>query len=254
MPYLTPIELGSFRFQPKLILSLLVAGLLGLFLSLGTWQLSRASEKRNLLQTLNTHTREGITDLPTNVQNFEHWRHRKVRVTGRFDHNHQFLLDNQIRRGRVGVQVLTPLRIANKDRAVLVERGWLPMGPDRAKLPAVAVETELTSLVGTVYVPYKEGLRLGPIDAQQESWPRLVQYMDFEEMSDRLGYALLPLTIRLDPNHPQGYLREWASIPLFTPDRHIAYAIQWYSLAAVVLVIYLALSFKRITTLTPNDD
>lgn len=249
-----PIELGSYRFKPNLVLSLMAVCLLGLFLSLGTWQLGRAGEKHALLQTLEMRTLESVTDLPANLQDIEQWRHRKVRVSGRFDQSHQFLLDNQIRHGRVGVQVLTPLKIANRDQAVLVERGWLPMGPDRTKLPDIAVESNMISINGSVHVPYKGGIRLGTMDEQQVLWPRLVQYIDFEEMSDRLGYPLLPMTIRLDPNAPHGYLREWQTVSLFTPDRHIAYAIQWYSLAAVVLVIYLALSFKRITALTPTDE
>ncbi len=254
MPYHTPIDLDSYRFKPNLVLSLIAVCLLGLFLSLGSWQLGRADEKRGMLQNLEMRALEGITDLPATLQDIEQWRHRKVRVRGRFDHKHQFLLDNQIRHGRVGLQVLTPLKITNRDQAVLVERGWVPMGPDRTKLPDVAVESKLIRVNGTVYVPYKGGIRLGAMDEQQVHWPRLVQYIDFEEMSDRLGYPLLPMTIRLDPNGPHGYLREWQFVPSSTPDRHVAYAIQWFSLAAVVLVIYLALSFKRITALTTTDD
>jgi surfeit locus 1 family protein len=43
--------------------------------------------------------------------------------------------------------------------------------------------------------------------------------------------------ILLDAAEPNGYLREWQP-PGFPPMRHIAYAVQWFGLAAALAVIY----------------
>jgi cytochrome oxidase assembly protein ShyY1 len=40
--------------------------------------------------------------------------------------------------------------------------------------------------------------------------------------------------VLLDPGEPDGYLRQWQP-PGFPPVRHIAYAVQWFSLAAALV-------------------
>jgi surfeit locus 1 family protein len=50
--------------------------------------------------------------------------------------------------------------------------------------------------------------------------------------------------LRLDPSQSDGFERTLAMPTDFGPNRHIAYAVQWFALAATMLVIYLLLSFK----------
>ena len=240
------LRIGEFSFQPSPLLSLGAACLLVLLLSLGNWQLKRADEKRTIMQDYEQRVKQPPSELLFPLEDVEQWRSRKVRVTGRFDNEKQFLLDNQVSRGQVGLQVLTPLKLSNRDLVVLVDRGWLPLGPDREQLPDVKVNTGIVSLIGTVYVPYKEGYRLGGMDEGQSGWPRLIQFLDFNTISNRLGLHVAPLTIRLDPNLPHGYRREWQTVSM-SPETHLAYALQWFTLAAVLIVIYLALSLKKLS-------
>ena len=149
--------------------------------------------------------------------------------------------------------MLTPLKLLYKEQAVLIDRGWIPMNADRRQLPDVGVATNVVSLEGVVYVPYGKGVRLGGLDDSSNQWPRLIQYLDFEAMSNRLGYPLAPLTIRLDPKSHHGYRRTWQPVPI-SPQTHIAYALQWFTLAAVLIVIYLALSLKRTNTSGSEND
>jgi surfeit locus 1 family protein len=55
----------------------------------------------------------------------------------------------------------------------------------------------------------------------------------------------------LDPAEPDGYARHWAP-PGFPPIRHIGYAVQWFALAAALLVIYLIMNIKRTAAATPK--
>ncbi|MCP4409547.1 MAG: SURF1 family protein [Gammaproteobacteria bacterium] len=239
------IQIGDFRFTPSVLPTIAGGSLLVLFLSLGNWQLDRADEKRTILQTYQQRIQQTAGELSLPIIEPEQWRYRKVRLSGRFDNERQLLLDNQVSRGQVGLNVLTPFKLRYQEQIVLIDRGWLPLGNDRSQLPDIKVTAEVVTLEGTIYTPYKKGLRLGELDERNaHSWPRLIQYLDFDEISQRLGYPIAPLTIRLDPASSLGYHREWPPIPI-TPDTHTAYAIQWFTLAGVLIIIYLTLSLKR---------
>jgi surfeit locus 1 family protein len=239
------MQIGDFRLRFSPLLTLGALALLALFLLLGNWQLERAQEKRALLQHLQEQSRQPVRDLPSTLEDPQQWRYRRVRVSGYFDDAHQFLLDNQVSRGQVGLQVITPLRMEHAQQAVLIDRGWVPLGRDRRHVPDIQATGQRVELTGTVYVPYKNPYHLGGLDEGQSDWPRMIQYLDFQAIPQRLGYPVLPLTIRLDPGTPHGYRREWPDIP-FTPERHLGYAIQWFALAAVLVVIYLALNIRRV--------
>jgi surfeit locus 1 family protein len=239
------MQIGDFRLRFPPMLTLGALAVLALFLVLGNWQLDRAQEKRALIESLRQRSEQPVRDLPSALEDPQQWRYQRVRVTGHLDGGHQFLLDNRVSRGQVGLQVLTPLRMAHVQQAVLIDRGWVPLGPDRAQTPDIQVTGQRVELSGTVYVPYKDAYHLGDLDEGQSDWPRVIQYLDFHAISRRLGYPVLPLTIRLDPAAPHGYRREWPDIP-FTPQRHLGYAIQWFALAAVLVVIYLALNIRRV--------
>lgn len=247
------MHIGIYRFQPTLILTLIAAALFVLFIGLGNWQLNRANEKRLILRDYDHRIQESPSELPLPLSDATEWRYRRIRINGRFDGEKQFLLDNQVNRGQVGFNVLTPLKLLRKEQAVLIDRGWIPANADRRQLPDVSVATDVVSLEGVVYVPYGRGVRLGGLDESSDQWPRLIEYLDFEAMSNRLGYPLAPLTIRLDPKSPHGYRRTWKPVPI-TPQTHTAYALQWFTFAAVLIVIYLALSLKRREASSPIND
>jgi len=52
--------------------------------------------------------------------------------------------------------------------------------------------------------------------------------------------------LRLDPSMAIGYARDLELLPnTLPPDRHLGYAVQWFALAAAVLVIALVLTVRR---------
>lgn len=238
------MRFGEYELSLPLVPALVVLLLIGLLLSLGAWQLERADEKRAISREMHDRQESSPSRLPLEVTDPESLRYRRVKLAGRFEESRQFLLDNQMNRGTVGVNVLTPFKLAGRDEVVLVDRGWLPWGAYRNRLPDVAVSREPVSLIGAVYVPYGEGFRIGGMDSGGGDWPTLIQYLDFDRISALLGYPVLPMTVRLESPAEVGYERNWVDPPA-NPQRHISYAIQWFALAAVLLVIYLALHLKR---------
>jgi surfeit locus 1 family protein len=59
--------------------------------------------------------------------------------------------------------------------------------------------------------------------------------------------------LRLDPRSAHGYLREWDTVP-FTPERHLAYALQWFGLSVVLLVIFVAAQLRRVDGVDDERD
>ena len=218
---------------------------LGILTSLGVWQLQRAAEKSEILHNYEIQKNSPPVALGASIDDFSRLRFRVAEANGVYDAEKQFLLDNQIRNGQAGFSVLTPLRLSvDGNKAVLVDRGWLPLGLTRQLLPDVVIEQNKVQITGSLYVPFGKSFSLGEMDAGGIGWPRVIQYMEFSEISERLGYDLLPVIIRLSPDAAEGYLREWAPLP-FTPARHIAYAVQWFGLALALLVIAVLAMLKQ---------
>ncbi|MEY2667248.1 MAG: hypothetical protein RLZZ384_1419, partial [Pseudomonadota bacterium] len=107
-------------------------------LSLGAWQIHRADEKQVYIdlqaQRINEHI--DLTSTQTSVD-VKQDRYKQASLTGHFDTTQQFLLDNQIHESKVGYFVMTPFKIKNTNKAILVNRGWIPLIEPRAILPDV---------------------------------------------------------------------------------------------------------------------
>lgn len=209
----------------------LVLALIALFVRLGFWQLSRAKEKRSLLNAYNERiTQAPLSQLPTETQ-AEQARYRRVSIVGRYDATRQILLDNQVYNGRTGYQVLTPLWPANGDCAVLVNRGWVPAAPSRSELPGVAIAHAETQADGRIDHFPSVGLRLKGADELSQGYPVVVQVVDAAQLSLSTGFCLLPYQVLLAPDAGEGYVREW-KMQHIDPDKSLGYAFQWFALSA----------------------
>ncbi|WP_338016018.1 SURF1 family cytochrome oxidase biogenesis protein, partial [Cognatilysobacter segetis] len=90
------------------------------------------------------------------------------------------------------------------------------------------------------------GLRMGaPMASQGDAW--LVVRLEPTAIAREFGLpALAPRVLRLDPALPFGYPRDLELlVNTLPPDRHRGYAVQWFGLAATLLVIALVLTFHR---------
>ncbi len=218
----------------------LVLVMLGLFVSLGVWQVNRARYKQTLVDKAVARESGAEIPLPLDLDDYSGLRYQPVSAVGRYDVDHQLLLDNQVRKGQAGYSVLTPFRIRGADRYVLVDRGWIPMGLTRQLLPDVGFTQKAVEIHGTAYTPFGKGFHLGGMDDGEFMWPRVIQFVDFGALSERLGYHLLPVIVRLSPDAPNGYLRQWKVVNM-GPMRHWGYAFQWFALALAMLVILVVL-------------
>jgi len=228
------------HFRPSLALSLILVTLAAVFLRLGLWQMERKAEKAALFQRFENAPSMSIGEALANRTEFA-----RVEAFGHYDPRRHILLDNRIWQGRAGVHVLTPFELAD-GRWLLVNRGWLPLPPDRLSLPDIPADTVVRSIHGRLASPIAGGPMLGSADVLvSDRWPQLITYLNLADVGAALSEPLQPWIIQLDADDPSGFGdRQW-SAAVMEPARHAAYAVQWLALCATALIIWVVLGMRR---------
>lgn len=214
--------------------TLFVFALLPCLLALGFWQLHRADEKRVVQQQFDAL--QAAVPLNATALRDTTAPYTRVQLVGVFDNARSFLLDNRVSRGRVGYDVLTPFVPAGQTRTLFVNRGWIAGDPARRVLPVAPPVYGTVTLQGYVYRDSDN--RLIGANAADRQWPRVIQQVDLGAMQTQLGVAAYPYSLRLDADSAAALVAEWPVVTS-SPERHTAYAVQWFAMAAVLLLLWL---------------
>jgi surfeit locus 1 family protein len=210
--------------------------------SLGRWQWERGQAREAQWESFERSAEEPLPLGSRSLADVE--RFQRVKVSGRYDTKHQFLLDNRTHDGQAGYEVLTPF-VLSDDRVLLVDRGWLPFTGFRDRLPEITFEAKALEIVGRVDELPSAGLASGRAAPDVNgTWPKLTTYPNSDELSAALGRKIEPRVVLLDAAAPHGYVRDWHP-PGLSPTRHWSYAVQWWSFAAAAIVIWVVLSVRR---------
>ena len=178
--------------------------LIGL-INLGLWQLRRLEERRTLNRNLTAALERPTTPLTGEAIDPDTLHFRRVSVKGTFDNAQAVVLRNQTFDDIPGLHLITPLRISGSDKAVLVDRGWIPRGqadPDPASLTVYDVSGEVI-MEGIAYRTQTRPSWLAPRDPPlKEGQTRLVAWfrVDLDRIQEQLPYSLLPIFIRQLPD------------------------------------------------------
>lgn len=248
----------TFRWELEWRTTLLVVLLLPILLALGLWQLERAEEKTRIAATNAARAEAPPRSLESLARLApEDMAYGRTEVSGYFHPDALILLDNQIRDGRYGVDVLGVFTEQATGMSALVNRGWVPADPARRSLPEVEVPVEFMTLRATVYVPPGEPYLLGAEEFADLQWPLLVQQANGRALrlalEEQLGLTLFPRELRLDPDQPAGFRRDWPVINV-SPQKHRGYALQWFTMAAVLLLFFLFRSSNLLALLRGKSD
>lgn len=209
------MRIGPYRFQPRWWAALLAAAGCAGGILLGNWQSGRADDKRAAAAA-----------------------EKRAALRGILAPLHTVFLDNKIHRGRAGYHVVQPLRIAG-GRHVLVNRGWIAAGPSRDQLPAVATPNGEVAIEGVRLARFPRAMSAGP---RPEG--RVWQNLEFDEFAAWSGLSLASYAIEQHSAMDDGLAREWPRADAAV-DKHRSYALQWYSLAALSVILFLVLGFRR---------
>jgi surfeit locus 1 family protein len=211
-----------------------------LFVRLGFWQLSRADEKKHMLKAYQElKERAPIAWQPGDALPLQY---QPIKVEGRFLSD-VLLLDNQHYRHQFGYHVISPFVLGNGSM-VLVDRGWLAGDVTRQKVPQVNNPSATMSLSGTTYYPSEKTWLLGDAIEQKSAQVAVIELIDTQLISQFLHKSAYPFIIRLGKKEANGYVRHWPIVAM-PPQRHYAYALQWFAMALMVFLLLIKMKRKN---------
>ena len=214
-----------------------VMALLVVLLALGGWQWNRYQYK----VCLEAQQQQHVSQRPCPLMSLAlhevtmDMMYRPVLFQGAPLNDYTFLLDNQIVAHRVGFRVLVPFKLRSSNAIVLVDRGWIPGGVTRSKVPTIPEMKQGGFVEGVLWRPAGKAFLLRE-DTASVGWPKIMQAIDFKKMEQLLGPSLLPWLVILDEGHDGGFHRVLPGASM-KAVRHLGYAFQWWSMAAVLLML-----------------
>lgn len=227
------------QFQPGWKLSVFFLLLLPCLIGLGAWQLQRAEEKHEILSKVAQRRGESPVSLEQLLQR-QQPAFTQVELRGHYLDDKLVLMDNKIYQGQFGYEVIMPFR-ERSGGLLLVSRGWVKGSLDRNQLPVIEPVAGVIELLGEVYVPLGEAFTLGSTELP-EGWPKRLQSLDVAALSAVLNEPLYPYVIRLRESSVNAFEPLWQDVNM-QPQKHTAYAVQWFAMAATLVALYFAVAF-----------
>lgn len=198
---------------------------------LGTWQVARLVWKNDLISSMYERVTAPAQDLP--LEGFQEYQH--VRLVGEFRHDKEAYLQTTGPNGKAGYDVYTPLHVMD-GRWVIVNRGWVPSAlKDPALRPADHVGGQV-SVVGLVRGDRKPLWYMPANNTTTNIWftPIITEMADFMGLENPVD-----VFVDADATPNAGGYPVGGQTVLDIPNNHLDYALTWYGLALVLLVIYL---------------
>ena len=236
------------QFRPTLWPTLITVPALALLLYLGWWQVERLQWKTDLIAELQIRAAAPTIPMPTDRRvAAEDLVFRTVTVPGRYIHEAEMRLLNQVREGLPGINVFTPLVRSDGGGILLVNRGWAPFDWQGSP-PAPLQGDQEVEVTGIVRIPETPSWLTPENEPEKNDW----YYADLGEMARAAGmltvtdYYIYATGERLTSGEPRPLLapdlNEWQAT---LRNNHMTYAITWFSLAAALFVIYVIYHTRR---------
>lgn len=198
------------------------------FAALGAWQISRGLEKRASHAAFRSET--GFTAWHDGM---EPRPYQRLKATGRYDNEHQLLLENIIVNSRYGYYVITPFLAQEDEPVLLINRGWIERTAGEPDLAAITVPSTRITVRGRAGSLPRAGYKMGAAIDPASPWPRTAVYPSLEEVASALGRDVQPFVLLMDHEEPGGFYRHWVPTE-FGPGKHFGYALQWFAMGAVL--------------------
>lgn len=248
-----PGSLRGLRFDAEWRITLFTVLMVPLMIGLGFWQLQRAAEKVALASAFDARQQLGparIAEL--REQPADSLAYAPAALSGKFLPDAYFLLDNQIRSGQFGYEVLGILQLEGNDGVVVVNRGWIAGDASRQSLPEVPPVDGSVNITGHVYIAPGEPFLLA--EQQFETgWPKRIQAVEMKKIEAAIAPMhagdVFPFPVRIDAGESGALSVNWQVVNM-SPQKHQAYAVQWFAMAAVLFGFYVMRSSNMWQLLT----
>jgi surfeit locus 1 family protein len=226
------------KFKPGVRITIFFIIFAVLFFSLGIWQIERGQAKTQIMSEFeNKLTKEPI------YLNAESKKWDRVLVNGKWENKKQLLIDNVIHQGIAGYKVLTPLRIDETNKLILVDRGWIKQNKFRDQLPDIQIPDDFESVSGTLEQP-ELGLVLSD-ELISNNWPKISQTKNVEVISKAYTEEIFPMILLADPllKNSLEYIK--ITPTNMTPIKHYGYSSQWFLMFIVLCFMYIWYGLSR---------
>ena len=218
------------------ILFPLLFGLIGvaILVSLGVWQLQRLTWKEAILEVIDARITAAPVALPMTFDPSED-RFLPVKTSGKMSNEEIHVLVSQKQIG-AGYRVISAFE-TETGRRILVDRGFIKVDQKQADRPTGAV-----TLIGNLHWPDETGSSIPEPDLNAQIWfardvPAMAEFLKTEPVM----IVIRNNSFENDPVAPLAV--DKAGIP----NDHLQYAITWFSLAVVWLIMTLTLLWRART-------
>jgi surfeit locus 1 family protein len=214
-----------------------------LTIALGFWQLGRADTKQALQSRINDFARQPPLAIGAGSVNADAFWLRPVEARGRFEPRHVVFIDNRVYKHQPGYYVMMPLRITGTEKYVLVNRGWVAAGSERNRAPAVKTPEGEVAILGMAIPPSERFIELSSKVAEGNIWQNMV----LERFRQATQLDVQPIIIQqtaLTGAPDDGLIRDWPPVDL-KRNTHLAYAVQWFALAAAIFIYYMVTNVRK---------
>ena len=226
--------------------TLLVFAAIGVMTRLGIWQLDRLEQRKSFNARVQTQLGQPPLMLKDEALSADlaSMAYREVIVEGEYDHTQEVALRNQVWGSRLGIHLITPLRITDTDWVVLVDRGWVPVDVGTAGDWDVFTEPGMMAVRGIIRASQIRPDIGGRTDPTPLPGEKLLVWnmVNLERIDEQISYSLLPVYIQQAPDSPfsEGESLPYRSLPNLElmDGPHLGYAIQWFLFATVLGIGY----------------
>ena len=200
----------------------------GICVRLGFWQLARREQRQAMNERIAARIQAPPVPVATLRGDTVENRFRQVIVTGTPDYEREFALTIRGNNGSPGADIITPIRIAGSDSAVLVNRGWV-YAPD-----GMTVDFSRWREIDSTFVGYVDSFEAAPSDSVRN---RGIRRMSHEAIRRALPYPIKPFYVVAMGDT----IGSATSVVRLRPPRlgegpHLSYAFQWFGFATIALV------------------
>jgi surfeit locus 1 family protein len=226
-------------------ISLLAPALLAfiVLIGLGTWQIQRKAWKEALIASLTAQ----LAAPPVALAPAKDWAaldpagedYHRVKFGAQFDYAHEALVFAAAAGFRPDVSgpgywVFTPARLGDGS-VVMVNRGFVPDGHQDEKARAAGNLPGTVDIVGAMRWPDTRHWFTPKDDPAHNLWFS----RDPQGIASAKGLgAVAPFYVEQEAPVPPGGLPQPGRLIVSLPDNHLQYALTWYGLAIVLLIMF----------------
>lgn len=213
-------------------------------LGLGTWQIERLKWKQELLAKIENTDPKTFMPLEE-IVSIDDIKFLKVKLRGTFHHDLSILLIPRTWNGMNGGHLYTPMTLSASGHTLLVNRGWIPKDQQHIIIQKPSGEIEILAYLQAPTLP---GWLTPENVIDQKAW----YYLDLEAIGDEIaktepeiGKNILPFyAIAFEGASLNAYPKSLDPI-LMLRNNHLGYALTWFSLAFVLIIMYIVYLRKQ---------